>query len=61
MKLRLRLEKLEAKLLQKDEYNNGVIIYIDDKCTYKGKEYTREELEATYPKFKNEINVVWIE
>jgi hypothetical protein len=61
LKLKIRLEKLEEKLLKKDEDNNGVVFYIDDKCTYKGKEYTREEFEATYPKFKNIINVVWVE
>lgn len=54
MKNKKRLEKLEIKKASKD---NEVVIFIDGTCTYKGKQYTEEELYKIRPKLKNVVQI----
>ncbi|MBL1243496.1 MAG: hypothetical protein COA39_003710 [Sulfurimonas sp.] len=54
MNRKLRLQKLEEK---KHKTTNDIILFIDDICTYKDKQYTRKEFDKEFPSFKNCINI----
>jgi len=50
--LKARLQKLEAK---NSNSENAIVIFIDDICTYDGKQYTKEEFYKLYPDFEDGI------
>ena len=60
MNLKARLLKLENS--KKVVTDNMIVIFIDDICTYDGKEYTAEEFYKLYPYFDDDnaicINVI---
>lgn len=50
MNLKSRLLKLEQK---ENTDTNEVVLFIDDICTYKGVQYSKEEFYKLYPSFKS--------
>ena len=55
MSIKTRLKRLEDK---KNTGDNGIVVLIDDVCTYNGREYTKEEFNEEFPEFKNAIEIV---
>jgi len=60
LNLKARLLKLENS--KKVVTDNMIVIFIDDICTYDGKQYTAKEFYKLYPNFDDDnaicINVI---
>ncbi len=54
MNLKSRLLKLEQK---KNTDTNEFVLFIDDICTYKGVQYSKDEFHRLYPSFENAIYI----
>jgi predicted methyltransferase len=54
MSVKSRLLKLEAKKINSDDM---IVLFIDDTCTYDGKQYTTGQFYKLYPNFKNAITI----